>query len=48
MANGIGRLRHGDGDVYTGHWKNDKAEGYGEYVHANDGAVYKGSWVADM
>jgi len=33
MANGMGRLIHLDGDVYTGEWKNDKANGKGVYLH---------------
>lgn len=39
MANGQGRLIHGDGDVYEGMWVDDKAEGFGVYTHL-DGAKY--------
>ena len=39
MANGHGKLLHADGDVYEGDWVNDKAEGRGDYKHAN-GAYY--------
>lgn len=39
MANGQGRLIHGDGDVYEGTWVDDKAEGFGVYTHL-DGAKY--------
>ena len=39
MANLCGRLIHSDGDVYTGEWVNDKAHGYGIYLH-KDGASY--------
>ena len=33
MANGRGRLIHADGDVFEGHWLNDKAHGKGVYIH---------------
>jgi len=46
MANGKGRLIHGDGDVYEGDWINDKAEGKGVYIHF-DGAKYIGEWHDD-
>lgn len=32
-ANGRGRFIYGDGNVHEGHWKNRKAQGYGEYFH---------------
>jgi hypothetical protein len=35
-----------DGDVYEGSWLDDKADGYGIYVH-NDGAKYLGYWKQD-
>ena len=41
MANGFGRLIHSDGDVYTGEWKDDKAQGNGTYKHL-EGAKYHG------
>ena len=37
---------HADCDVYTGYWKNDKADGQGVYLHA-DGAKYDGLWQDD-
>lgn len=46
MANGEGILIHSDGDVYEGHWYNDKAEGLGTYYHS-DGAKYIGEWLDD-
>ena len=46
MANGLGRLIHADGDVYSGEWKEDKAHGKGRYIHM-DGAEYRGDWVDD-
>jgi len=46
MANGMGRLIHADGDVYEGHWVNDKADGHGKYMHL-DGATYEGEWKED-
>jgi len=39
MANGKGRLIHADGDVYEGEWVEDKANGYGFYLH-KEGASY--------
>jgi len=46
MTTGKGRLIHADGDVYTGHWKEDKADGDGVYSHL-DGAKYEGQWKED-
>ena len=31
--NGKGRKFHADGDVYVGSWTNDKADGFGVYLH---------------
>ncbi len=36
-----------DINYFIGEWKNDKANGYGVYRHAN-GAVYEGHWKEDM
>ena len=41
-----GKLKHADGDVYDGEWKNDKANGKGTYIHVN-GAKYEGDWEND-
>lgn len=41
MSNGKGRLIHCDGDVYEGDWVDNKAEGYGTYIHFY-GAKYEG------
>ena len=46
-SNGKGRLIHSDGDVYEGDWVNNKADGYGIYIHYNaeegkEGATYSG------
>jgi hypothetical protein len=46
MANGCGRLIHGDGDVFEGNWFNDKAHGKGMYIH-RDGSSYFGDWQED-
>jgi hypothetical protein len=32
--------------VYEGEWKDDKAHGYGKYMHT-DGAQYEGYWKED-
>lgn len=32
---GHGRIEHPDGDVYEGEWLNNRANGFGEYIHAN-------------
>jgi hypothetical protein len=46
MVNGNGRFIHADGDVYEGHWLNDKAQGKGKYQHL-DGAMYDEEWKED-
>lgn len=46
MANGRGRLIHGDGDVYEGDWLDDRSHGFGRYIHFN-GATYEGEWHSD-
>ena len=33
MASGFGKFYHSDGDIYEGEWLNDKANGYGKYMH---------------
>ena len=38
---------HVDGDVFEGEWLDDKANGYGVYVHQN-GARYEGEWKDDL
>ena len=35
-----------DGDVYEGEWLDDKAHGYGFYLHV-DGTKYQGDWLED-
>ena len=32
--------------IIIGEWKNDKANGFGTYIHAN-GSSYVGAWVDD-
>jgi hypothetical protein len=39
-------LIHPDGDIYEGEWFDDKANGYGKYIHFN-GAIYRGYWKND-
>ena len=34
-------------DNLLGEWRNDKANGYGEFTQAN-GGLYKGDWVDDV
>lgn len=41
MAHGEGKFIHADGDIYEGQWKDDKASGFGLYIHVN-GAKYEG------
>jgi hypothetical protein len=39
---------HGDsGDIYSGTWLNDQAQGKGSYYHADTGAIYEGDWQRD-
>jgi hypothetical protein len=33
--------------IDEGEWKNDKADGYGVYIHLN-GAKYEGYWKEDL
>ena len=47
MAHGKGKFYHVDGDIFEGHWVEDKANGYGVYTHAN-GAKYEGNWMNDQ
>jgi len=35
-----------EGDVFTGQWEDDMANGYGKYVH-RDGSTYQGEWSKD-
>ena len=37
---------HSKGWVYYGHWKDNKASGYGKYIGI-DGSIYKGNWDND-
>jgi hypothetical protein len=41
MANGKGIFYYEDGNVYEGHFLNDKANGFGVFIHKN-GTIYKG------
>ena len=38
---------HAEGDIYTGDFKNDMANGYGEYIHTN-GSKYVGEFKDDV
>jgi len=38
---------HVDGDIFEGEWAEDKANGYGIYIHSN-GAKYEGYWKDDL
>ena len=46
QKHGQGSQHWTDGSVYTGYWKNSKANGKGRLIHA-DGDVYEGQWVDD-
>ena len=46
MANGKGRLIHANGDVYEGHWFNNKAHGLGIFIQIY-GTRYTGEWYLD-
>lgn len=39
-------MTHASGEIYQGHWKSGKANGFGVYVDQH-GAMYKGQWVDD-
>ena len=47
-ATGKGKFTHIDGDTYYGEWKDDKAHGYGVYIHYKTGSKYEGYWENDM
>lgn len=38
---------HANGDIYTGSWENDKANGFGTFIDSQ-GAKYEGYWVNDL
>jgi hypothetical protein len=43
LKSGYGIL-YADRYTYTGEWKQDKKDGYGEYVDFSTGATYIGYW----
>lgn len=45
--NGVGVATYGDGDIYKGEWKNNKAEGTGTLTYKS-GNVYVGEWKNGM
>lgn len=45
--NGRGRIKHTNGDIYQGEWKNGMPHGEGVYVDTQ-GSVYKGQWANDL
>jgi hypothetical protein len=45
--NGRGRIKHTNGDIYQGEWKNGMPHGQGVYVDTQ-GSVYKGQWANDL
>lgn len=47
LKHGIGIQVWGDGSMYEGMWKNDKANGWGRLIHAT-GDTYEGEWLNDM
>jgi hypothetical protein len=44
---GAGRYYFANGDYYDGEFKQDIAEGYGVYFHAESGGLYKGQFSAN-
>ena len=40
-------MKHANGDIYQGEWKNGKANGEGVFVDTN-GSMYKGQWLNDV
>ena len=47
MAQGEGKCKYSNGDVYEGQWKNNQRCGRGREVKSN-GDIYDGSWIQDM
>ena len=47
MAEGQGTFHHANGDLYSGEFYQDRANGFGEYIHQN-GQKYIGFWKDDM
>ena len=42
-AEGLGKLLQVNGDLFIGHWSDDKKEGYGVFTWS-DGKKYEGLW----
>jgi hypothetical protein len=40
-------MTQANGDVYIGHWANDKATGRGSFFDAAQGVRYSGEWLND-
>jgi hypothetical protein len=47
VFNGKGRLRHQNGDVYQGEWKDGKAHGRGVFIQSQIKQLYEGEWRED-
>lgn len=45
FGNNFGTVMLANGDVYSGQWRNNVYEGYGEYIY-NKGGAYSGEWKA--
>lgn len=45
IRNGLGKMEYKNGDIYEGHWENDKKHGEGEFTSEN--FTYRGVWFED-
>lgn len=46
QPNGEGRLCFSNGDVFEGNYVKGQREGFGIYIHSDDGGKYEGGWNA--
>ena len=47
MAEGNGTFNHANGDVYSGEFYHDRANGFGKFIHLS-GQTYIGHWLNDL
>ena len=44
---GFGRFEYHDGSVYEGDWLQNKRNGKGRFIEADEASVYNGDWEND-
>ena len=45
---GIGTFENGDGDTFSGQWKEGKQNGFGVYIRKSDGQKWEGEWKNNL